>query len=52
MCIHCKMALDVLVKEYGEAQGAWLLWNETCFPFDGVKALMQAKDFIVRDKRR
>jgi hypothetical protein len=43
-------AAKLLVYRFGEREGLYLLWNETCFPMDGATALAQARALI--DQRR
>lgn len=51
MCATCEVALTVLKKQVSPSEAEYLLWNETCFPFDPKTTLRQAKEIALKIKK-
>lgn len=46
MCVKCEEAYRLLAATFGEEHADTLLWNATCFPFDGERTLEQAQVLV------
>lgn len=49
MCIKCHDAFNLLENTFGKDRAEFLLWEMTCYPFDGDKTFVQAQDLVKRD---